>query len=242
MSEKTGSSDTPKSQQDAQPEGGQNLDQSGGTKTQESGVDLSGFYSKAYNDGMNALLKRAQCESEDELLARITRARELAEAQEQQKEQQPAIEELQKKLQDVSKEKERLQSELQNVSERMKAWEINDAVEGIFSKARKPRLARLDYFDQFQVVQDESGKLIVQNKTGTPIFDDKGQPVTLEAHAAEWLKEHLEHQPAASTQGSGSPGAAGEAQKIPTREEFAEMTAEQRREVLPKILEAQRLG
>ena len=183
-------------------------------KTEEpQKVDLTDFYRRAYNDGTSALMKRAQCEAEDDLLRLVAQGREADGAKEKQQKQADTLEAVQEQLKKITAEKANAEATLKERDAAINAARLKSAVEPVFAKAAKPRLAQLDYFDQFEVRLDEKGQPGVYTKSGVPVFGANGQPVTLEDHAKDWLNKHPEHYAAPDTSGSGAGGGIGGGKK-----------------------------
>jgi len=183
-------------------------------KTEEpQKVDLTDFYRRAYNDGTSALMKRAQCEAEDDLLRLVAQGREADGAKEKQQKQADTLEAVQEQLKKITSEKVSAEAALKERDAAINAARLKSAVEPVFAKAAKPRLAQLDYFDQFEVRLDEKNQPGVYTKSGVPVFGADGQPVTLEDHAKDWLNKHPEHYAAPDTSGSGAGGGIGGGKK-----------------------------
>jgi len=199
---------------DAKEPGGAEAQKKKATTIEESKqVDLTEFYRRAYNDGTGALMKRAQCEAEDDLLRLVAQGREADGAKEKQQKQADTLEAVQEQLKKITAEKANAEATLKERDAAINAARLKSAVEPVFAKAAKPRLAQLDYFDQFEVRLDEKGQPGVYTKSGVPVFGANGQPVTLEDHAKDWLNKHPEHYAAPDTSGSGAGGGIGGGKK-----------------------------
>jgi len=198
---------------DAKEPGGAEAQKETAKNEESQKVDLTDFYRRAYNDGTGALLKRLQCENEDDVLRLVTQGRESDGAKEKQREQADTLEAVQEQLKTITAEKASAEAALKERDAAINAARLKSAVEPVFAKAAKPRLAQLDYFDQFEVRLDEKNQPGVYTKSGVPVFGADGQPVALEDHAKDWLNKHPEHYAAPDTSGSGAGGGIGGGKK-----------------------------